>query len=230
MVYLTISKTGGSIWDIENPVSSHGERRRAEITKLLLQPGRNERILDVGCGEGYQMSYIIEHTDFAVGIDISRNKLREAKIRVENVDFVRASSENLPFQPETFDKILCLELFEHLENPSKTTNEINSILRKHGILVMSVPYKERIMMTQCVHCGRLTPLWGHLSSFNEEALVSLVPKNYVLLNREYVATMVASHPIFSCLPTKIWKVIDRIMRVLPGEKPDWFINKFQKLD
>jgi ubiquinone/menaquinone biosynthesis C-methylase UbiE len=230
MEYLTTSEAGSSIWDIENPISSHGERRRAEITTLVLQPKKNERILDVGCGDGYQMRYITEHTEFTVGIDISQNKLKEAKKRVKNVDFIRASSENIPFQPKTFDKILCLELFEHLRNPSRTTNEIDFILKKHGILVVSVPYKERITMTQCIHCGKFTPLWGHLNSFNEKTLSSLLPKNYALLNREYVATMVASHPIFSYLPTCAWKVVDRIVRVLPGEKPDWFINKFQKLD
>lgn len=230
MEYLTTSKASGSIWDIENPISLHGERRRAEITTLLLQPRKKERILDVGCGDGYQMRYVAKYAGFTVGIDISQEKLKEAKKRVRNVELIRASSEKLPFKPETFDKILCLELFEHLKNPCRTTNEINFILKKHGILVVSVPYKERITMTQCIYCGKLTPLWGHLNSFNEEALLSLLPKNYVLLNREYVATMVASHPIFSCLPTKMWKVIDRIVRVLPGEKSDWFINKFQKLD
>lgn len=229
MEYLTTSKTRGLIWEIENPISSHGERRRAEVTTLLLQPKQNERVLDVGCGDGYQISYIADLAGYIVGVDVSIGKLKEAKKRLRNVDFIKASSEKLPFQLETFDKVLSLELLEHLRNPSQTINEIDLILKKRGILVLSVPYKEHIKMTQCVHCGKLTPLWGHLTSFNEGKISSLMPKNYALLNREYVATMVASHPLFSCLSTRIWKVIDRVVRVLPGEKPCWFISKFIKI-
>lgn len=228
MEYLTTSKTRGLIWEIENPISSHGERRRAEVATLLLQPKQNERVLDVGCGDGYQISYIADLAGYIVGVDISIGKLKEAKKRLRNVDFIKASSEKLPFQPTAFDKILSLELLEHLRNPSQTINEMNLTLKDRGILVISVPYKERIKMTQCIHCGKLTPLWGHLTSYDEEKISSLIPENYVLLNREYVATMVASHPLFSCLSTRIWMLFDHIVRVLPGEKPCWFISKFSK--
>jgi len=229
MEYLTTSKTRGLIWEIEDQISLHGERRRAEVTTLLLQPKQNERILDVGCGEGYQISYIVNHAGYTVGVDLSLSKLIEAKKRVKDVDFINASSEKLPFRTETFDKVLSLELLEHLRNPSKTIDEISFILKKQGILVISVPYKERIKMTQCIHCGKLTPIWGHLTSFDEEKLSMLMPKNYILLNREYVATMVASHPLFSCLSTRLWKMIDRVVRLLPSEKPCWFISKFSKI-
>ena len=205
------------------------ERRRAEVTSSLLQPRRSDLILDVGCGDGYQMSFITKHVQHAIGIDTSFHKLKEGKRRVKEADFIRAAVQKLPFQPETFDKVLCLELLEHLKDPSKALNEIDLMLKKRGILIVSVPYKERIRMIQCVHCGKLTPLYGHLHSFDEEKMSSILPRNYSVIRQEYIGTPVSSYFVLSHCPTRFWKIIDNLSRLLLGFRPYWFISKVQKL-
>ena len=217
------------ILELVDRVQLHGERRRAEVTSSLLQPHRSDLILDVGCGDGYQMFFIAKHVQHAIGIDTSFYKLKEAKMRVKEADFIRATVQKLPFQPAAFNKVLCLELLEHVEDPSKALNEIDLVLKKGGTLIVSVPYRERIRMIQCVHCGKLTPLWGHLHSFDEEKLSSLLPRNYSVLRREYIGTPVSSYLVFSHCPTRLWKIIDNLSRLLLGFKPYWFINKVQKL-
>jgi len=218
----------GKIWEIKNPILLHGEQRRAEITLSLLQPQRDDVILDVGCGDGYQISYLIKHSSQIIGLDISPHKLIEGKRRMRKADFICASSENLPFRPQVFNRVMCLELLEHLKDPLKTIREIDLVLKNGGIVIISVPYKERIVMMQCIHCGKLTPLYGHLHSFDEERVSSLLPKKYIILRREYICTIVASYPLFGFLPLSLWKIVDTFSRLLPGIKPTWFISKVQK--
>lgn len=219
----------GVIWEIKDPIKLHGERRRAEVTASLLQPHSGDAILDVGCGDGYQISYVIKHASHIIGIDTSTYKLKKGKRRLKEANFICASSEKLPFQPQTFNKVMCLELLEHLKDPSMTMNEIDLILKRRGVLIVSVPYKERISMTQCIHCDKLTPLYGHLHSFDEDKMFSLLLKNYALLQREYICTILSVYVLFGALPTRFWKIVDSLSRFLPGIRPSWFINKVQKI-
>jgi len=159
--YLTASKVAGLIWNIENPISKHAERRKAEVMAYLLKPQQNDSILDVGCGDGCQLSYVSGRAQDIVGIDISREKLKEARKRVKSAEYVCAHCENLPFRHQVFDKeVMCLELLEHLPNPVETPREIERVLRNNGTLLVLVPYRERITFTPRIHCDKLTPLWG----------------------------------------------------------------------
>jgi ubiquinone/menaquinone biosynthesis C-methylase UbiE len=225
---LTAFKAPNVIWEIEDPIRLQGERRRAEITTIILKPKRDNRILDVGCGEGYQASYIVGRCAQLVGVDLSAERLKQAKNRVRNVDLVCASSERLPFRPRIFDRVICLELLEHLNEPRKTILEIEYVLKDAGTFVVSVPYKQRIIATRCIHCGKLTPLWGHVQSFDEQKLSSLLPSNFETVKRVYTGTVIAAYPLFGFLPIKVWKLIDDLSKVLPGIKPSWFISKILK--
>lgn len=218
----------GVIWEIKDPIRVQGERRRAEITANLLKPRSGDLILDVGCGGGYQTSYMARPATFIVGIDISKDGLKKAKSRVKDADFVHASSEKLPFRFEIFDKVICLELLEHLSNPRKTLEEIESVMKEAGTLVVSVPYRERIVATRCIHCGKLTPLWGHLHSFDEQRLSSLLPRNLWTMRHIYAGTVLAAYPLFAFLPTRLWKIVDNFGRMLPAMKPSWLISKIRK--
>ncbi len=213
------------IWNFKDPSKLHGERRRAELALSYLQPHSNDMILDVGCGECYPMSFILNHCPQVIGVDISLQKLKEGKRRIGKADVIRASSEKLPFRPQVFDRITCLELLEHLEDPSRTLNEIGFALRNEGTLIISVPYKERIVRVQCIHCGKFSPLYGHIHSFDNGSLRALLPKHYVVLRRGVFCTPLSSYLIFESLPLKIWEIIDGFTKLLPGMKPSWLLNK-----
>jgi ubiquinone/menaquinone biosynthesis C-methylase UbiE len=218
----------GVIWEVKDPIRLQGERRRAEVTARILRPEPDDIILDVGCGDGYQISYILGRASRIIGIDLSRARLENARKRIRGADLVRASSEQTPFRQQIFDKATCLELLEHLSNPSVTLQEIESILKEDGILVVSVPYRERIISTECIHCGKPTPLWGHIHSFDERKLASLLPRNLRTIHQIYTGTVIAAYPLFSFLPTSIWKLIDDVSRFLPGMKPSWLVSKIRK--
>jgi len=100
---------------------------------------------------------------------------------VKNADFIQASITHLPFKDGSFGPATLLEIFEHLPNAAvnKGIAEVNRVLKSGGTLIVSVPYKEKITYTRCIHCGKLTPLWGHIQSFDENKLKKLLPDNYV---------------------------------------------------
>jgi len=54
----------------------------------------------------------------------------------DNVDVV-ANSHQTPFDDNTFDRVVCVEMLEHDDNPFKTLEEIKRILKPNGTVVLA---------------------------------------------------------------------------------------------
>ncbi len=116
------------------------EQRRITLDALCL--GDGERILDVGVGTGH-MSFdmakaTIGHNDI-VGIDISDDMLNACRDRcadLPNVSFEMADLYDLPFNEESFDVVLSVQVFEYLEDVQKALLELYRVLKPGGRLVL----------------------------------------------------------------------------------------------
>jgi len=70
----------------------------------LLDPKRNERILDLGCGSGQLTFKINESAKEVIGIDKSPEMIQDAKSKYKNIEFQVADASNFMFN-EKFDVI-----------------------------------------------------------------------------------------------------------------------------
>lgn len=57
-----------------------------------------------------------------------------------NVDIVQPSQYELPFKDEEFDFVVSGQMLEHCENPFKIVAEMSRVLKKGGILAITVPW------------------------------------------------------------------------------------------
>lgn len=111
----------------------------------LAKPKRGDKILDVGCGDGVITILAAKRGAFVTGIDLSLPSIKSArshakKERVnDRTSFLASDIYNLPFKTESFDKVICTEVLEHLEKPLAALHEIRRVLKKRGKLIVSVP-------------------------------------------------------------------------------------------
>jgi len=79
----------------------------------ILQIRQKECLLDYGCGFGRFYPYFSERSDYC-GIDISQAMIEECQRRYPQARdrFLVAEGEKLPFQTESFDKIVCFGVFD----------------------------------------------------------------------------------------------------------------------
>jgi len=90
------------------------------------------RVLDLGCGKGRFARPLAEEGATVIGLDLSQAMLREAR----GLDRVRGSSRRLPFASGTFDAVIAVEVFEHLDSIDPALAESRRVLRPGGRLLI----------------------------------------------------------------------------------------------
>jgi SAM-dependent methyltransferase len=99
--------------------------------------GRNSirchgKLVDIGCGSKPYIKYFKDIDEY-IGVDL---KSHEADIV--------ANAKSLPIESNSIDAVLCNQVIEHDSEPIKIIAEINRILKKDGILILSAPQMGRL--------------------------------------------------------------------------------------
>ena len=116
----------------------------------LLQPQKNELILDAGCGTGIFTRTVIDHGSQVVGLDLSVPMLQYACGALPAPGFtpVAADMLALPFTDNQFDKTLSVTALEFIEDAGTAIDELFRITRPKGCMVIATlnslsPWAER---------------------------------------------------------------------------------------
>lgn len=127
------------IWENRNPDMPIylDKGSRSDVALQLLDEG--SRLLDVGCGAGALCYFAKKKYENIYGIDISENALNIAKKYNIITSKVNLNEERLPYEDNYFDAVTCLDVIEHVFEPVEVIEEINRVLRKGGVLVISAP-------------------------------------------------------------------------------------------
>lgn len=110
------------------------------LERLELSPG--DRVLDVGCGAGHDLTALAGVGAVPVGIDPSAHMLAESRRRVEDaagVSLVRADGGALAFASASFDAALIERVLQHCADPRVILREARRVLRPGGRLVVFEP-------------------------------------------------------------------------------------------
>lgn len=117
-------------------------RRREECSTLIrwLEAKAGERILDVGCGDGYYDKIISKSDAEVIGIDICKRKISVAQRlnRSENTEFIYMDAEEMKVPEASFDKVVSFCAVEHLCNDERVIQDISRALKTDGYFVFSV--------------------------------------------------------------------------------------------
>ena len=105
-------------------------------------------IVDLGCGTGSMLQLIAENTSDdvkLVGVDLSEGMINEASKKAnDRMSFMVGDVENLPFEDNSFDAVLCMHSFHHYPNPEQAISEMFRICAAGGSVYIVENYKKGI--------------------------------------------------------------------------------------
>lgn len=128
-----------------NPVVRYTENKRVNPIMNLLSPNSNDRVIELGCGEGYSLDKVKKGT--LVGVDLSSNAIRRANEEVrtkENTSLILGDIQRIPVSSKSFDKIICTEVIEHVIDPRGLIEEIIRIARSDATIIVTIPNENLI--------------------------------------------------------------------------------------
>lgn len=101
-----------------------------------------KEVLDVGCGTGTVLSMLSKNEGISLaGIDLSEKMLNIAREKLdEKVELKIGDSEQLPWDDNTFDAIMCTDSFHHYPEPEKVLSEMARVLKFSGHLIIADPW------------------------------------------------------------------------------------------
>lgn len=135
----------------------------------LLETKAGMMVLDVGCGQGrHSLEFLrrdcrvaamdlkfpdLKYTRYlltALGNELKNEVKKEVKKEVKpdkkageggHPLFLVAAGDalGLPFPSDTFDRIICSEVLEHVDDPGGAVTELARVLKPGGLLAVSVP-------------------------------------------------------------------------------------------
>lgn len=112
------------------------------ILKNFKRSLKGKKVLDIGCGGGLVSESLSLKGAFVTAIDENNKNLSQAKnhakINSLKINYIKSSFDNFYKKNKNkFDLILCLEVLEHIDNFKKTLQQITTLVKPKGTLVLS---------------------------------------------------------------------------------------------
>jgi 2-polyprenyl-3-methyl-5-hydroxy-6-metoxy-1,4-benzoquinol methylase len=131
---LSPRKTGSATEYVEfneRPLSGH------RLLLAMVPPGG--RVLDVGCSGGYLAERLVARGSTVTGIELDPDAAQHAREFCDRVLVGDVEELELPFEPASFETIICGDLIEHLRWPDRFLTRVRPLLRPGGRLVLTTP-------------------------------------------------------------------------------------------
>lgn len=109
--------------------------RYKKVSALI---NRNKgKLLDVGARTAKLKEFISPKIEY-FALDFY-NKKEISELEERGVKAKNGRIEKIPFKKRSFDVVVLTEILEHLPNPGIALQEVSRVLKKDGIVVVSVP-------------------------------------------------------------------------------------------
>jgi ubiquinone/menaquinone biosynthesis C-methylase UbiE len=131
--------------------------------KLVLEfltPVQNKRILEVACGRGGFSRLLASKGAIVCGVDFSESAIKIANekllrhpVPADQLTYVQADAQSLPFEPASFDIVISCETIEHIPDHRAAVREMFRVCKPGGVLYLTTPNYLNLMGLYLVYAN-----------------------------------------------------------------------------
>lgn len=116
-------------------------RRRWILDKMKKFVPPPARFLEVGCGTGNVSSFLAKKGYWVTGCEFYEEAIKSAW---PGFEIVQGDATRLSFADESFDVVGLFDVIEHFSDDAVIVQEATRVLRRGGIIVITVPAREEL--------------------------------------------------------------------------------------
>ena len=118
----------------------YAERLGSIVSFLNLDP--DSRILDIGCGAGVLVPYLLEQLSSAgrlIEMDFSEQMIKTNQTfhTDERIRFICCDAAQMEFDDQSLDAVICFAAFPHFSDPEQALKRMSKALKPKGRLVIA---------------------------------------------------------------------------------------------
>lgn len=127
-------------WHSAGPSAVHAHVTQPIVRRL--DAAQAQRVLDIGCGNGWFAAGLVRCGFDAVGVDVSESGIEVARNNHPEVDYRRLDlMQVLPDDLRgQFDAVVAIDLLDHVLLPREVLRQALHALRPGGLLIVTIPY------------------------------------------------------------------------------------------
>jgi len=96
-------------------------------------------LLEVGCGEGRGITWLIPKVDQFSAIDKIDQVVEGLKKKFPQGNFISGNIPPLPYEDSTFDCVVSFQVIEHIADDNLYLKEISRVLKPNGLALITTP-------------------------------------------------------------------------------------------
>jgi len=149
-------------WQLKLVNKSLKKKEKIDLINKHLHVNPQDILLDLGCAQGI-LSYFLRKKDgFWLSADQDFINVKSSQ-KILKKNLLHLEPGPLPFKDKSFDKVVCLDYLEHLEDDQLCVDEIFRVLKKGGEFIAATPRTGKFFILNYLRplLGMKLEFYGH---------------------------------------------------------------------
>jgi 2-polyprenyl-3-methyl-5-hydroxy-6-metoxy-1,4-benzoquinol methylase len=173
-------------------------------------------ILDLGAGKG-ELSILLYKSGYdVISLDIDKSVLIEAKKKGFQGEAILGDGTQLPFRNDLFDRVVCVEVVEHVRNPWRLIEEVRRISKSRALFILTTPNGQRLIKSLAkVIKIQLKISQSHVCEFLPKNLFEMFQASKFKILKVLKLALEIPTPLLYFLPSSFLHILLKPMQRLP---------------